>query len=679
MQESRKQIGLGPFVGFFVVLSLVFGLMAVAYLAHHQAQMVRSLQDELTAIATLKVREIVTWREDRLEDARAVMRDPFLPESVQRFLQNPADSDLRARLLTRLGLIRGQNQFGRAMLLDNELKVRLTLPDGPAGLGCLAQLQAADASQAHDVRFSDLHGRGGRTRIHFDLAIPLWLQGNPSVADTPAAPGPAPPTLALINLEIEPRKFLYPLLQNWPTRSQTAETLLVRREGDTLVYLSALRHRTNAPLSYRVDLARTNLVEVGAVLGTEAAVEGFGYHGLPVVAASRSVPGTTWFLVAQIDRAEALAPMRGQTCWALAGLAFSLVLTGLLLWVFWHRRETQFLRQELLLQRERQLLADRLGQIGRQINDMVLLLDEHQNIIEVNDRAAAAYGYSIDEFRHLKMAHLRPPELRAELQQRLAAMDSTKGILCETRHQRKDGSTFPVESSVRRFEQEGRRFYQVVLRDITDRKRVEDQLRKLSRAVEQSSASIVITDLEGRIEYVNPQFSRVTGYSSAEALGQNPRVLKSGEMPAACYQQLWETIKSGREWQGEFHNRRKNGELFWELASISPVVDDTGRVTHFVAIKEDITARKLAEHEREQLVKRLEEALASVKTLRGLVPICAGCKRVREDGGFWSQVETYVAAHSEARFSHGLCPQCLQKFYPELEPDHPSPSPPTLP
>lgn len=131
-------------------------------------------------------------------------------------------------------------------------------------------------------------------------------------------------------------------------------------------------------------------------------------------------------------------------------------------------------------------------------------------------------------------------------------------------------------------------------RDITVSKENENQLRKLSRAVEQSPASVVITNLDGNIEYVNPKFTEVTGYTLEEALGQNPRVLKSGDQPVENYRELWETITSGKEWRGEFLNKKKNGELFWEAASISPIKNEKGETTHFLAVKEDITEQKLA-------------------------------------------------------------------------------------
>lgn len=132
-----------------------------------------------------------------------------------------------------------------------------------------------------------------------------------------------------------------------------------------------------------------------------------------------------------------------------------------------------------------------------------------------------------------------------------------------------------------------------------------DSLRKFSRALEQSANVVVIANLEGTIEYVNPMFCKLTGYTLDEAIGQNPRILKSGETPAEEYRKMWETITAGEVWRGEFHNRRKDGSLFWESASITPIRNEKGEITHFVAVKEDITRRK----EDEAQMKRLNETL----------------------------------------------------------------------
>jgi len=161
----------------------------------------------------------------------------------------------------------------------------------------------------------------------------------------------------------------------------------------------------------------------------------------------------------------------------------------------------------------------------------------------------------------------------------------------------------------------------VAFHDITTRRKTETALvqseekeRKLFAAVEQSRSSIVITDLQGNIEYVNPGFTETTGYSFSEAIGNNPRFLKSGMMDSEVYSDMWQTLGAGREWKGELHNRRKNGELYWELASIAPVFNKNGITTHYIAIKEDVTERKHMEDE-------LREKELTQRTLMNSLPV----------------------------------------------------------
>jgi len=148
-------------------------------------------------------------------------------------------------------------------------------------------------------------------------------------------------------------------------------------------------------------------------------------------------------------------------------------------------------------------------------------------------------------------------------------------------------------------------------RDITKRKKLELQNRKLQKAIEQSTTTIVITDTSGKIEYVNPQFTGLTGYTFEEAMGLNPRVLKTDKTPAETFKNLWETISLGKEWRGEFCNRKKNGDLFWESAVISPVFDENGSITNYIAVKEDITEAKHAQDEMLRMSK-LQDLLVNL-------------------------------------------------------------------
>ncbi len=154
-----------------------------------------------------------------------------------------------------------------------------------------------------------------------------------------------------------------------------------------------------------------------------------------------------------------------------------------------------------------------------------------------------------------------------------------------------------------------------ISRNITERKRAEQRMLLQSAALDATVNSVVITDPKGTIQWVNPAFTRTTGYTPAEAIGQNPRILKSGETPAEVYRKLWETIASGAMWRGKFHNKRKNGELYWEDATISPIRDAKGGTTHYLAVKEDITARLQAEEAQRHSEAQIEKILKGAECL----------------------------------------------------------------
>jgi two-component system, cell cycle sensor histidine kinase and response regulator CckA len=176
-----------------------------------------------------------------------------------------------------------------------------------------------------------------------------------------------------------------------------------------------------------------------------------------------------------------------------------------------------------------------------------------------------------------------------------------------------EGEATPVAQS------DGSILWHGYIRDVTDRVATETRLRTLTRAVEQSDMTIVITDADGSIVYANPHFETSSGYTIAEALGRNPRILQSGQTSIATYQTMWATLLAGREWRGELLNRRKDGTAYWERAVISPVRDARGAIAHFVAVKEDITALKQAEEQRAKLQSQLEHAqkMQSVGRLAG--------------------------------------------------------------
>jgi PAS domain S-box-containing protein len=213
-----------------------------------------------------------------------------------------------------------------------------------------------------------------------------------------------------------------------------------------------------------------------------------------------------------------------------------------------------------------------------------------KNIIRfINPADAAMHGYEPHEL----LGRLAPPGYVKGLGGEQSSL-STGSM--ESKNLRKDGSEFPVALVSDVVKDELGEILGVITtcEDITERVRIEEELRKLSRAIEQSPVSVVITDQKGTIEYVNPAFSINSGYSFEEAVGQNPRILKSGRQPLEVYRDLWETITAGNIWRGELSNRKRSGEIYWENVVISPIKDHEGKVTNYIAVKENITEQKKA-------------------------------------------------------------------------------------
>lgn len=230
-------------------------------------------------------------------------------------------------------------------------------------------------------------------------------------------------------------------------------------------------------------------------------------------------------------------------------------------------------------------------------SDLIQIVAPDGTFIYVNKAWKETLGYNDGEITKLTLLDIIHPDsykhYKVSFEQVLAGEDIES---IETVFITKDGKKITVEGHINCRYKKGKPIAtRSIFRDISDRKYAEEQIRKLSRVVEQSPNIVIITDSEGNIEYTNPKFSEVTGYTHEEVIKQNPRVLKSGKTPKGAYDELWKTIISGKEWHGEFCNKKKNGDLYFESAYITPLKDKNDVIVNFVAVKEDITERKISE------------------------------------------------------------------------------------
>ena len=315
-----------------------------------------------------------------------------------------------------------------------------------------------------------------------------------------------------------------------------------------------------------------------------------------------NIQAQTAIAVAEMDHAVSLMQKQSEarlhrveshTIWA--GILSAMLFVGTV--VFVRRKIVVPLANSLTALETKRAESERFHRvIDDSLNEIYIFDSETLHFVHVNYGARKNTGYSMAELREMTPLSLKPEfaaESFAELVRPLRA-GTQERVQFDTMYRRKDGSEYPVEVHLQLMDHDSPVFVAIIL-DITERKQSEEDLRTLSVAVEQSPAMVVITDTNGTIEYVNPRFTEVTGYTKEEAIGQNPRILKSGEWRKKAHEGLWKTILAGKTWRGEFENKKKNGELYWESASISPVRNAQGDVTHFLIVKEDITERKQAQ------------------------------------------------------------------------------------
>ena len=267
--------------------------------------------------------------------------------------------------------------------------------------------------------------------------------------------------------------------------------------------------------------------------------------------------------------------------------------------------------EQTIVQQKLEESERRFKDIATSLADWVWEVDNSGVYTYCSERVYDVLGYTKEEMLGKRYFDFITPGKKDEIAALIMSKIEKKErvIDIEIPNLRKDGKEiFVVTSGVPVFDDKEELLgYRGVDKDITEKKKIEESIRQLSRAVEQSPVTIVITDTDAKIEYANPKFSQITGYTMDEARGQNPRILKAGDLPEEHYRLLWETITTGHEWKGELHNKKKNGELFWESASISPIKDASGKTTHYLAVKEDITDKKKLEkalHESQEALLR---------------------------------------------------------------------------
>ena len=522
MNAPRKRLAVP--IALFALLTAILIVAGVVYYFQTDRQVKAEAAEKLAAVADLKVKLISGWREERLRDAAVISTAPISIRRIVSFLEkNPetagSDPGIKAEIKGWMNSIVAAKKFVGGILLDAAGRTRIVLGPGEPVIGSQIKEDLSSVLPSSRAFLSDFRTMPDSDDIYLDLFAPVPR----------GEPGGRTDSVGVFIFEIDPADFLYPLLEKWPEPSRTAETSLVRREGRDILHLNNLRERPGSALQFRVSMS-SDAPAALAARGKPNPIEGHDHRGRRVLAWVSPIPETPWLLVAKEDLAEIREPLIARVS-SFSGMIVVLWFGFGIMILFWiKRREALDFKKRYEIEHERLALIQHFEYLHKYANDIVLLTDRDHRVIEANDRAVATYGYAREELERLFVPDLRPPQARAAFAGQLAEAEQTGSLIFETLHQRKDGSVFPVEVSLRLIDIGGGRYYQAIIRDISERKRGEARILDALREKE-----VLLREIHHRVKnnmqvissLLRLQSSRFSDAAVLEAFRESQSRIKS--------------------------------------------------------------------------------------------------------------------------------------------------------
>lgn len=642
-EQSSEPLNPRPMLIGFVLLVVAICLLALLSYRHQENKIRQEESEKLSAIADLKSHEIEAWLDSKRAEARLLMSSLFVMEKASDWLTSatePTEGMLRARLQDMLEASGCQSLF----LLDDQARLRLFVGETPR-IDPVLRVLAKQALNRRDPVFADIQrdpeaSEGG---LHLDFLVPL-------LSSSKQAGQP----IAMLVMRCDPHRYLYPLVQSWPVPSATSETLLVRPEGDAVLFLNELRHRPNTALSLRIPLQRREVPAVWAALKPDHSgiFEGLDYRGAPVLSVARPIRGTPWIMIAKVDRSEIFSDIRQQALLIALLTLLAITVAGAFAGFYWRQQKIYFQLRSRQQEIERAALIKHFDYLSKFANDIVLLLDQEQRIVEANDRAVQAYGWDRSQLLGMPAVMLRAPASRGDFQLDHEPLLREGRALFRTWHQRRDGSLFPAEISARDIEIDGRRYQQSIIRDISERHDYEQQLAETERftrsILDALSMQICVIDPRGSIVATNRvwrEFAEAYGVAPDSAsensnyLTACASVFGAHSEQAVRFDEGVQAVLQGtsQTFTLEYACHAQGGKR-WLLGHVTPIPREEGRLA--VIAQEDITDIKLATEK----IARLSNMYAALSETNQLIV------RTRDRAMLFKEVCRIAVEHG--RFRH---------------------------
>ena len=587
-------------VGFRLLLTWPFFLLAAAIVALALGGTAHTIHGQkekeaarLQAIVNLKISQITAWLEEREADAQFIHSSRFYADLYRRWRDTRDVSSLDL-LRERLQQYQQIYVYRTILVLDERGEAVLATGDSLPAASPSLRATARQALAENRVMHTDLYRseqEPSASRLDFVVPLPL-VEGRP---------GP------VVVLCLDPTVTLYPLIQSWPFPSASGEMELFRRDGDNVLFLNELRHQSNAVIELRIPVVEPLLPAARLLRGETKPgelIEGIDYRQQPVVGMANAIPGTDWFLLAKLDRDEVYAPAWQDIFWIGLTSAMALFAAAVVTFLLqqgrelrqsWRQRQRQAEQLQIL-----QELADERGRLHtlfEQSRDGIVVLDDAGKVVEANRRYAEMLGYSMPEILDLSVWDWDARWTRDELLDQVAKINAA-GDRFETRHRRKDGTEFDVEIVASAVEWAGQKLNYCMCRDITDRKRIEEDLRFQAMVLNQIENKVTITDLKGIVTFVNDATCQGLKRPREALVDRSVEFYGDDSTRGATQRRIIDSTLADGEWRGEVINYASDGTETILDCRARLVRDERGSPVALCEISTDIT-----EH------KRMEEAL----------------------------------------------------------------------
>ena len=598
-----------------IIFSLIFvifaiGILTSGYLAYHNYEnnYRKEIEHRLSSITELKVNQLVQWRKERLSDAELFFRNRSFSSHVKHYFKNKQDTDTKKRIRTWMNQLASAYSYNRICLHDTNGFEHFSFPDNKIHPPQIFSEAIDEAIKTGKIIFQDFYRDENDQHVYLSIFVPIHEEYDDNNSQI----------LGIVAMRIDPTRYLYPFIQNWPIPSKTSETLIVRRDGNDALFLNELRFQKNTSLNLRFSPDRDNLPAMKAVMGQKGIVEGIDYRGAPVIAFVQAVPESPWFMITKTDREEVYAPLRERLSLIII-LAITLLFgSGTGLGMIWRQQQNRFYREQynsakILQENSRKLQeAQEMAHLGfwnwNVTTGEVEWSEEVYRIFGLDPKKFTPRIDSILALSPWPEDHERDKELINR------AVESHTPGHYEQKFLRSDNSVGYYYSTFQGTYDESDNLTAIIgtVLDITERKQSEEKLIKSEARLKEAQRighlgsweldivnnTLIWSDEIYKIFEISPKKFKANYEAFLNAIHPDDR--------DAVNDAYTNSLKTKKPYKIEHRLLLKNDKIKYVREQCETFYDENGNPLRSVGIIQDITERKQAENEILELNAKLE-------------------------------------------------------------------------